>query len=697
MRGLRGNAHEDGGRVAGDASFFRGLLSCSGPDVADRRDVSCVVSGIDFLARGWRVEDGGRVARGRRACGMGGGGMHPFRRARKGVGDQGGTGRVPRVLDLRRGYRRPLPRGDRQLHSGGDLPRDRVRAELSQPPRAAGSGRPRRPGRHRRCGGGTNPRFLSASVLLQPQRNLPSHPGNRSFPDFSLGTLFRPKSVSGSEDPLVSKTLSKLTLVSFLLIFAGPVLPQKQAAGGGQVVNDVHSRLNETRVARIATPASVQEVQEIVAQARKEGRAISIAGGRHAMGGQQFGTDTVLLDTSKLNRVVAFDEKNGFLTVQAGIRWPELLDHLEQAQKGKWPQWGIRQKQTGADRLSIGGALAANAHGRGLRFKPMVADVESFTLVDAQGRVLTCSRKENRDLFRLAIGGYGLFGVIAEVKLRLMPRTKLERTVQVIDVAELVPAVEKRIADGTMYGDFQFDINPRSEHFLTRGVFSTYKPVDPKTPIPPQQRQLRMSDWADLFYLAHTDKKRAFDAYSKYYLTTNGQIYWSDTHQLAEYLDEYHIALDKRLRPEGRGTESISEGYVLRENLVNFLKDVGKDLRSSKADVIYGTVRFIEPDDESFLPWARRRYVSIIFNLHTAHTPAALEKTAADFRQLIERAIQYGGRYYLTYHHSAPPKQGEKCYPQILAFLKEKRKFDPDERFQSDWYRFYRKMFADAL
>jgi FAD/FMN-containing dehydrogenase len=495
----------------------------------------------------------------------------------------------------------------------------------------------------------------------------------------------------------MSKTLLKLALVSLLLVFAAPALPQKQAAGGGQVVNDVHSRLNETRVNRIVTPGSVQEVQEIVAQARKEGRAISIAGGRHAMGGQQFGTDTILLDTGKLSRVVAFDKKNGFLTVQAGIRWPELLEYLEREQQGKWPQWGIRQKQTGADRLSIGGALAANAHGRGLRFKPMISDVESFTLVDARGKVLTCSRKENRELFRLAIGGYGLFGVIAEVKLRLMPRTKLERTVQVIEVADLVPAVEKRIADGSMYGDFQFDIDPQSEHFLARGVFSTYKPVDYKTPILSQQKQLGMSDWADLFYLAHTDKKRAFETYSRYYLSTNGQIYWSDTHQLAEYLDEYHVALDKRLPPEGKGTEMISEVYVLRENLVNFMKDIGKDLRASKAEVIYGTVRFIEPDDESFLPWARRRYVSIIFNLHTAHTPAALEKTAADFRQLIARAIQYGGSYYLTYHHWATRKQVETCYPQFVAFLKEKKKFDPDERFQSDWYRFYRKMFADVL
>jgi len=487
---------------------------------------------------------------------------------------------------------------------------------------------------------------------------------------------------------------SKLVLVSFLVVFAGDALPQ---AGKGEIVNDVHSRLNETRVNRIVTPRSAKEVQAIVAQARKEGRAISIAGGRHAMGGQQFGTDTILLDTSAMNRVLAFDENNGFLTVQAGIRWPELLDYLDRAQQGKSPQWGIRQKQTGADRLSIGGALAANAHGRGLRFKPMIADVESFTLVDAQGRVLTCSRSENRELFRLAIGGYGLFGVIADVKLRLMRRMKLERVVQVIDLADLVPAVEKRIADGYMYGDLQFDIDPNSDRFLTRGVFSTYKPVDLKTPIPSRQRQLRMSDWADLFYLAHTDKKRAFDEYAKYYLSTNGQIYWSDTHQLAEYLDEYHLALDKRLPPGGQGTEMISEVYVLRENLASFMKDVARDLRASKGNVIYGTIRFIEPDDESFLPWARKRYASIIFNLHTAHTPAALEKTAADFRGLIERAIQHGGSYYLTYHHWASRKQVETAYPQFVAFLKEKRKFDPDERFQSDWYRFYKKMFAGAL
>jgi FAD/FMN-containing dehydrogenase len=465
----------------------------------------------------------------------------------------------------------------------------------------------------------------------------------------------------------------------------------------GVVVNDVHSRLNETRVNRVVRPDSTEAIQAIVRAAQAEGRAISIAGGRHAMGGQQFGADTILVDMARMDKVLDFDGENGTLVVQAGIRWPELLADLARRQEGKPHPWGIRQKQTGADRLSIGGALAANAHGRGLRFKPMIDDVEAFTLVDASGYVRTCNRRENPELFRLAIGGYGLFGVIADVQLRLVPRQKVRRVVRVIDLEELVPAVEKRITDGYLYGDLQFEIDPASPRFLTRGVFSCYRPVDDATPIPAGQRELQPEQWSDLFYLAHTDRKKAFEAYSSYYLTTDGQIYWSDTHQLAEYLDNYHEALDLRLGPGGQGTEMISEVYVPRSSLVAFMKDVANGLRERRANVIYGTIRFIEKDDQSFLPWARERYASIIFNLHTAHDPASIEKTAGDFRLLIDRAIRYGGSYYLTYHHWATRPQVEKCYPQFVDFLRRKRQYDPEERFQSEWYRFYRKMFADVL
>ena len=86
---------------------------------------------------------------------------------------------------------------------------------------------------------------------------------------------------------------------------------------------------------------------------------VSIAGGRHIMSGQQFGSNTALIDMNEMKKVIDFDRERGI--VGAG----------------------------------------ENAH--------------------------TCSRQESDELFRLAIGRYGLFGIIATVVLRLAPLKKFSR------------------------------------------------------------------------------------------------------------------------------------------------------------------------------------------------------------------------------------------------------------------------------
>jgi FAD/FMN-containing dehydrogenase len=412
------------------------------------------------------------------------------------------------------------------------------------------------------------------------------------------------------------------------------------------------------------------------------------------MGGQQFGADTLLIDLRSMNGVRGFDPDRGTVTVDAGIEWPALVSQLIDRQRGRSKQWGIAQKQTGADRLTIGGALAANVHGRGLTMKPFVNDVESFELIDASGNARTCSRNENAELFRLAIGGYGLFGVISTVKLRLIPRQKIRRVVEVRSIADLPAAFEQRIAEGFMFGDFQFSVDEQSDDFLKRGVFSCYKPVDPGTPMPAEQRELVDEDWHALLLLAHTKKSTAFEQYSKYYLSTSGQLYWSDTHQMSTYLDDYHLRLDKQLGAMDRATEMITEIYVPRPALPSFMAEVAAAFRKNGVPIVYGTVRLIEQDDESFLAWAKQPYACIIFNLHVVHTPEGLERAGQAFRDLIDMGIKRGGRYYLTYHRHARRDQVEACYPQLPEFLRLKRKYDPQERFHSEWYRHYKRMFA---
>jgi len=197
----------------------------------------------------------------------------------------------------------------------------------------------------------------------------------------------------------------------------------------GLLVNDIHSQLNATRVAAIVKPPTVGELRHAILDAKAAGESVSIAGGRHAMGGQQFREAGVLVDSRALNRVLAFDADSGHISVEGGVQWPELIDYLNREQQGRDRQWGIYQKQTGADRLSIAGALSCNCHGRGLNLKPIVDQVHAFDLVGPDGEIRTCSRSENPDLFRLAIGGYGLVGVISRVELKLRPRVKVRRVV----------------------------------------------------------------------------------------------------------------------------------------------------------------------------------------------------------------------------------------------------------------------------
>ena len=178
--------------------------------------------------------------------------------------------------------------------------------------------------------------------------------------------------------------------------------------------------------------------------------------------------------------------------------------------------------------------------------KPFVSDIESFTLIDSTGAVRHCSRTENRELFRLAIGGYGLFGVVYSITLRLVPRRKLQRVVEFLNVDEAMPAFDRRIQDGFLYGDFQFAIDPASEDFLKRGIFSCYRPVPLETPIAPRKK-LSTRDWLDLVHGAHVQPTRAFEEYARYYQATSGSIYWSDLLQFSGYLDDFHDEVDRWL------------------------------------------------------------------------------------------------------------------------------------------------------
>jgi FAD/FMN-containing dehydrogenase len=324
----------------------------------------------------------------------------------------------------------------------------------------------------------------------------------------------------------------------------------------------------------------------------------------------------------------------------------------------------------------------------------MVADIEALTVVTGDGQLVRCSREEEAELFSLVVGGYGLFGVIATVTLRLAERVRLRRLVNVMDVDEAVPAFYRRVADGCTYGDFQYAIDPGDQDFLRRGVLACYAPAGADAEVTEDGAGLSGEQWIGLLQLALTDKKKALQAYSQHYLATHGQVYWSDTMQLSTYVPSYVEVLNQAAEVTAPGESLvIGELYTPADNVLEFLERSRRILRETGAEDIYGTIRAIRKDETTFLAWASDDFACVIFNLRTRHTAEGVAHTMEVFRRLNEAALDLGGSFFLTYSRAATRDQVERGYPAFADFLRLKRKYDPELRFQSEWWRHYAPMF----
>lgn len=445
-----------------------------------------------------------------------------------------------------------------------------------------------------------------------------------------------------------------------------------------ELVNDVHSRLNPTRVASVQRPGTTEELARIVKQAALAGRGLTVAGGRHAMGGQAFREGGLLVDARGLDRILDVDQERQIVRAQAGVDWRTLIDELGR----RAPELAIVQKPTGADDMTLGGSVASNVHGRGLSLGPLVDQLAALELLDADGVLHRCSAEDER--FRLAVGGYGQAGIVTEVALRLQRKLRVRRGVSVRAAPGIVEALESARDEGALFGDFQMAIEPTADALFRRGVLSTYAPVSSRVPLD-QPRRLDARAWRRLLELAHTQPGRAFAEYAAYYTQTHGQVYESDRAQLATYLPDYHLELDRRCAARCPGSEMITELYVPRARCELFLGDLRAALIGAGAQPIYATLRLIERDATTALAWAREPWACLVVNLHVDHDEAGRADAIGRFRALIDVALGHGGSFYLTYHRWATSGQLRAAHPGLVGFLRRTGELDPERRFESDW------------
>ena len=172
----------------------------------------------------------------------------------------------------------------------------------------------------------------------------------------------------------------------------------------------------------VVVPTSVQEMQDVLQLAVKQGLSIMPAGAGTKLGiGNLPEKVDVVLATTHLNSVVEYEPADLTVTVEAGIRLRDLQTELS-----KHRQY-LALDPPYADRCTIGGIVATNASGS-LRLRHGTArnQVLGLRVVRADGTVVKSGGKVVKnvagyDLNKLYIGGLGTLGIITEVTLKLSP------------------------------------------------------------------------------------------------------------------------------------------------------------------------------------------------------------------------------------------------------------------------------------
>jgi len=455
--------------------------------------------------------------------------------------------------------------------------------------------------------------------------------------------------------------------------------PEPLAAG----FTDDASRMNRTKVAEVVPVAGNREAAEkqlvaLLQRARAEKLRVSIAGTRHSMGGHTIYPGGLVIDMLPFNHM-DLDEQSGILHVQAGARWSQIIPYLNQRGRSV----AIMQSD---NTFSVGGSISVNCHGWQYGRPPISSTVESFRLMQANGEIVQCSRTENQELFSLVLGGYGLFGIILDVDLRVVrnERYRLEQFVVPVDraLATFERQVEQKPEAVMVYA--RMGIVP--DDFLNEVILN----VLIRDPAP---------DGAN----PDLTEPRMFALRRSLFRGSQGSDYgkelrWAAEAHIQPLLNDSHFSRNQLLNEGSEifqnrsadSTDVLHEYFIPPRNIEPFVVDLRRIIPAYKGDLLNVTVRCIEKDDDTFLRYADQRLFSLVLLFSHSRTSEGDAQMEAMTQKLIDAALAAGGRYYLPYRLHATREQFRRAYPQADEFFRLKRKYDPNELFQNQFYVKYR-------
>lgn len=450
------------------------------------------------------------------------------------------------------------------------------------------------------------------------------------------------------------------------------LLPKKKEHS--LMVNDV-TRLNPTMVSGVFAPSSVDHLQAILQMARNTQKKVCIGGAKHSQGGQQFYPDSIYIDMRNMNKILQLDLDNKRITVQAGATWEDIQNYINPY------DLAVRVMQA-SNIFTIGGSLSANVHGRDARFGPLVETVRKMHILMADGTLREASREVNPEIFRAAIGGYGLCGIILDVELDLMDNEIYEKSAEIMSVREyknyFLQNVHNNPNMGLHWARFPISKDHLFDKVLAVNLTKTSKEAPSK----------RIEEEKNIFrnqILLHLHRR--FENFRK--------VRW-DIERLHESKKKI-LTRNQAMRPEvhcleydhPKDTDILQEYFVPVEHFEAFTEKLKEIVVKHGISLQNVTVRFVKRNEDSLLSFSRSDVFAFVLYINQKTAKEEIEKAKIWTQEITNAALSFQGNYYLPYQPYAAKQQFSYAYPNEQTFKLWKDHFDPEHLFYSRFFENY--------
>lgn len=375
-----------------------------------------------------------------------------------------------------------------------------------------------------------------------------------------------------------------------------------------------------------------------------------------------------VVGTSLADRILAFDEETGVLRVEAGLCLSEMNRIF-------LPRGFFTPVTPGTRFVTLGGMVASDVHGKNHHVEGTIGrHVRSLKLRVADGRILTCSREVEPELFLATLGGMGLTGHILEVELKLarIPSPWIYQEVQRFPEIDSLLRALKEASDQWPFTVAWMDTVATGAH-LGRGVLFCGRwaepgeaPAHPPTP----QKQLITMPFA---LPSGTLNRFTIGMFNRLYYAINrpkkGVVAPDPFFYPLDIVRHWNLAYGARGVTQHQAVIPNDAGAAGIRGLIELLAQLG-------ASSFLSVIKDCGPEGEGLLSFPRPG-MSLALDIPIGHN------TQEVIDRLNQHVLACGGRIYLTKDGFTRAEDFRAMEPRLERFLAVKRRWDPDNHIRS--------------